>query len=220
MENLLIFAATVVVYTIGWIGWRVLTFQDTLLPSKKGLLVLAILCLPINVGGNVFTVMGNAVAEKGIYSLFSIYQNAKGGSAFTVFAFGQQIAAEDAIWLLGFPIYQQGATTVFGLGVSGYQRSLQDDASVVAGISIYQRSARDAKFGIGVSAYQRSARDAKFGIGVSAYQHSERNAEAFIGTIGYQNAGEKARLLFGIVGYQRVPGKERVFAVYEPLTKD
>ncbi len=55
------------------------------------MLMATFIALPINIGGNVFTIAGNAVAEKNVYSIFSVYQK----------------AGQNAVTLIGLAPYQR-----------------------------------------------------------------------------------------------------------------
>ena len=81
-----------------------------------------LLALPIDIGGNVFTIAGNAVAEKNIYSLFSVYQQ----------------AGQDAVTGLGLAYQRAGQNAVTGLGLAIYQKAGRG-ARVPISIALYQR---------------------------------------------------------------------------------
>jgi len=57
----------------------------------KALLILTVLCAPININDNVITVIGNATSPKNVFSLCSFYQQ----------------AGEDAVTTFGLTGYQE-----------------------------------------------------------------------------------------------------------------
>jgi len=123
MTNLLLFAVTVALYMALW-HW--LEKPQGYKEAAKRLAPLALLCLPFNINGNVITVLGNAKAEKSIFSVFSLYQNAS-NVAVAVLA-GYQNASENAVAVL-----------------AGYQNASN---VAVAGLALYQKvSGKERSFG-------------------------------------------------------------------------
>lgn len=116
----------------------------------------ALLCAPFTIMGNVVTVLGNAESQKGIISLCSVYQKAKGDATALVFS-GWQSAGENAV------------TGVFSVGqVAG--------RDAVSGIfAMYQSAGRDVGIGIGFSGYQTARRNAVSPIAVTAKPEVKRN---------------------------------------------
>ncbi len=102
MENLALFVLTTILYYAIWS--TLINNANTATDFKeesKSLAVIALLCLPLNINGNVFTVFGNASSSKNIYSVFSIYEKAE-VDAFSVFGGLQQKAGHDAAVIIGF----------------------------------------------------------------------------------------------------------------------
>lgn len=146
MENLVLFSATFIVYFVVscWLKQpgTAVEKQPALFMEyvKRGGLV-ALLCIPFSIKDNVITVLGNAVSQKNIISLCSIYQRAQGDTTALVFS-GWQSAGRDAITGI----------------ISVYQRAGSD---AVTGIfSMYQKAGRDAGIGIGFAGYQSAKRNA------------------------------------------------------------
>jgi hypothetical protein len=134
-----------------WIGTTVFYFAllcavgGPMVSSHLGLtlLIVALLCAPFNINGNIFTILGNAESEKNIFSIFSLYQRADRG----------------AYNILGLSLYQRAGRDAYSsFGLSLYQRA-DEDAVNFLGLSIYQRAGRDA-YSIGLSLYQRADGDA------------------------------------------------------------
>src|SRR3989338_6635158 len=106
MDNIWFFLITVSVYSA-----IAISFGDYIRVSLKKffkvIVTAMLLALPIDIGGNVFTIAGNAVAEKNIYSLFSVYQQ----------------AGQDAVTGLGLEIYQKaGRGARVPISIALYQR--------------------------------------------------------------------------------------------------
>lgn len=138
MENILLFVFTVTAY---FSVWFLFTFNNHIHWTKqvKRVALVALLALPLNIGGNVFTIAGNATAEKSVYSFLSLYQN----------------AGQDAVIILGLAGYQnagQNAGTVISL--AGYQKAGQN-AVTAFGLAGYQQAEQRATIGIGIALYQR-----------------------------------------------------------------
>lgn len=167
MENIMIFAFTVIIYFTAWFVFTARFFVNINLNlmswSKyaKVLALVTLLALPLNIDGNVFTIAGNATAEKSVYSIFSLYQRA-----------------------------EYDAVTIIGL--VGYQEAGQD-AGTVFGLAGYQKAKRDAVIGIGFAGYQKAERDAATVVGLSGYQQAKHKAELVLAIALYQRVGEKTR---------------------------
>ena len=121
MENLMWFAATVSVYSVVWC-WIQMPKKLVGYAQRAGLL--ALLCAPVNINGNVFTMLGNAVSEKNVFSVCSLYQKA-GQNAVTFFGLsGYQSAGQDAVTFFGLSGYQSaGQDAMTGIGLAIYQRA-------------------------------------------------------------------------------------------------
>ncbi|OGD25618.1 hypothetical protein A2819_02605 [Candidatus Azambacteria bacterium RIFCSPHIGHO2_01_FULL_40_24] len=136
MENILLFAFTVAIYSFVWffftdpIGWK---------KQVKRMALVALLALPFNIDGNVFTIAGNATAEKSVYSVLSLYQRAE----------------QNAVTLFGLAGYQKAGQDVeTGIGLAGYQQAGRN-ATTFVGLAGYQQAGRDAQAIIAIALYQR-----------------------------------------------------------------
>lgn len=137
MENLIIFAVTLVLYS----ALSLLLFRPKDPKSLlKRVLFFAVLCIPFNIDGDIYTVIGNGISPTGsIYSLSSVYQSAK----------------KDAVIITGVPIYQNAGRNVIMLfGLSGYQNAGKG-AVTFFGLSGYQKADSMALTYIGFAFYQR-----------------------------------------------------------------
>jgi len=138
MGNTLLFIATVVIYS--WVWFMTTEPSQGVFRAKtiKCVALVALLALPVNINGNVFTIAGNVTAEKSVYSVFSLYQKAE-YTAVTVF---------------GLAGYQKaGGIVVTGLGLAGYQEA--GYTLTVFGLAGYQRAWNRAEAGVAVVFYQR-----------------------------------------------------------------
>ncbi len=198
MENILLFAGTVIIY---YLILFIVFYEKPVLctPQVKRIALIALLALPINIGGNVFTIAGNAVAEKSIYSIFSFYQKA-GQDAFTVMGFPYQKAGRNAVTIFGIPYQEaeQNAATFCGLA---HQKASSNAITI---------------FGL---AYQQAGRDAVMVVGL-AYQQAKRDADVLFGLAVYQRAENSAGVPIAIALYQRVGEKTRAFGAFSTLAKD
>ena len=105
--------------------------------SAEFLGILALLSAPFNIGGNIWTVLGNAESEGSVYSFLSVYQKARRRAVTIVGVLSYQDAEEIAYVLLGFLTRQEAA-----------------DAGVGIGFTLWQKVWREAHLGIGISLYQ------------------------------------------------------------------
>lgn len=154
MTNLALFCATFVVYFIV----SCLLVKPGATDEKQPFLCMAInylkragwvalLCAPFTIMGNVVTVLGNVESQKGIISLCSIYQKAKGDATALVFSGWQsaggnavtgvfsvaQVAGKDSVSGI-FAMYQSAGRDVgIGIGFSGYQTARRNEVSPLAG---------------------------------------------------------------------------------------
>lgn len=205
MTNIYLFIGSVILYYVVYEIWwftatETLTFDFRL--NFKALGIIALLCLPVNIGGHVFTVLGNAQGKNGVYSVASLYQESESGDTLALFSSGYQRADGDA-------------TTCFGF--SAYKDAGRDAAVTVLGISAYERGGRDAIVAFGVSGYQQAERHAGMMVGIPAYQRSEQDATNLFGVSGYQHAENQAVTFVGLALYQRVQDATRAFGVLTPL---
>ena len=153
MENILLFVATVTIYSLV-MGCLILNFNFSWTRFIKKTALIALLVLPINIGGNVFTIAGNATAEKSVYSLFSLYQKA-GRDAMTFAGLAYQQAGQDAFTVIGLTYQKAGQDARTGLGLAGYQRAERGDAMAIVGLVGYQKAERKAKVPAAIAFYQR-----------------------------------------------------------------
>ena len=198
MENLLIFFVTVGVYFGLWEFF----YRKRLTPKKtiSALGIIAVLCAPFNINGNVWTVLGNA-SGKNVYSVFSVYQRAD----------------IDAITILGLCSCQKaGRDALTGYGLIGYQKAGRD-ALTLFGVIGHQKAGEDAKIGVGLSGYQKATRDALIFLGLSGYQRTGGESLTVFGATGYQRAEKGTKVVAAIAFYQKVGTKDRSFAVASSL---
>lgn len=160
MENIVIFLGTVALYLTAIVCVDSLYFNKPIWNYSwkrcaKMLALVALLTLPLNINGNVFTIAGNATAEKSVYSIFSFYQSA-GQDVLTIFGLaGYQQAGQDAETTIGLAGYQNaGRDTMTALGLAGYQNAGRN-AVTALGLAGYQRAERNAIAGMAIALYQR-----------------------------------------------------------------
>ena len=213
MTNMVLFEVTVIFYFLVWtvstsLGPRVI---KPLRQEFKGLAVIALLCLPLSINGNVFTVLGNAKSDKSIFSLFSIYQKAE-RDAVSVFGSLAQFAGNDAGVLVGIVGWQEaGNNAILGIGLAGYQKAEKSSASMGVGLAGRQKAGIDAVLVLGGVGFQESRRDAATLMGINGYQTGDRAAVGFILISGYQESKEgKVENVIGITGYQKAGNRASV----------
>ena len=165
MTNLLLFVLTVAAYLATSCMVDMLEHKNTTKHTVRTRLVwLAFLCVPFNINGHVFTVLGNATSEKNILSICSLYQKA-GRDTINIFGLaGYQKAGRDTANIFGLVSYQKaGRETLLAIGIAGYQNAGQK-ATTVAGITGYQKAGQGAEIAIGVAVYQKvKDKDRSFG---------------------------------------------------------
>ncbi|MEK7566699.1 MAG: hypothetical protein AAB527_01000 [Patescibacteria group bacterium] len=153
-------------------GWVLMTTLLTVifLPLRekniskwiKTIGIAALLSLPVNINGNIFTIFGSAEGRN-VYSLFSFYQKAEKDS-FALFGAILQYAGKDAAVVLGLTGYQNaGRDAVVGIGLTGYQNA-GNNAVVGAGLAGYQKGVSSAATYVGLGIYQ-SVGDARRTLG-------------------------------------------------------
>lgn len=202
MENLWIYSFTVLVYLIALLSLKV-SGAWTLKQCLQKLALLAVLCLPLNINGNIWTVFGNAVSEKNVYSVCSLYQEAKG----------------DAISVVGLGGYQQaGQNAIIIAGISGYQLAKQE-AVTGFGVAVYQKAAGPSML-VGLAGYQEGKDSALILIGLVGCQKGENSAAVGTGLAGYQKATKEVQAKIGLALYQQVKGKSRTFGAFTALKAD
>jgi len=220
MTNLALFLLTTVYYSCLYILWCTVCKKPIggLKKCAKKLALVALLCAPFNIGGNVFTVIGNAEG-KSVYSVFSLYQKAEVTAfavvgwyqesklnAFAVTGITFQKAGGDAITGIGLALYQKtGYDAVTFVGISVYQKADGDYSIAMtgAGLVLYQKPSYNAITGLGLVLYQKPGHNAITGIGLVLYQKPGHNAVTGIGLSVCQKAGNFAKTGLGIAGYQR-----------------
>lgn len=167
MDNTLLFAVTVVAYSVIWALFDAIT--DEPIPFRQGLTVkrmawMMILCLPVNINGNLFTVIGNAKSSRDIYSVGSLYQKATG----------------DAVTMLGAGYQRAGRDAINTMGLAGYQNA-DRDAEVAIGYAGYQKAGRDAITFIGATGCQKAKNKSLLGLGLVVYQSEGGGKEKILG---------------------------------------
>lgn len=158
MENIWLFVLTVVAYSLVWFiivehSWK--PRYILLTHWVKRVAVVALLVLPLNINGNVFTIAGNATAEKNVYSILSFYQRAEQDAVILFGLAGYQKAGQDAETLIGLAGYQQaGRDAVTDVGLAGYQKAGRN-AATLFGLAGYQSAGQKAMADITIALYQR-----------------------------------------------------------------
>ena len=223
MENIILFLETFLGYSMIWWFWFWPNATETqrLRNTPKALAIIALLSFPLNINGNVFTVLGNAESSKSIYSVFSPYQKA-GGDAHSVLGSFFQKAGNDAYVYAGVAGYQEATNAYVGVGVAGYQEA-KFDAIVGLGLSGYQKSGHESGMVMGIAGFQKSKMDATNILGLTGYQKAGRAAGMLCCFAGRQNAINASSLVLGLVGYQYSETKTNTYAsmaVYQSTPKE
>lgn len=221
MHNLVLFALTVAGYggIAGLIALANNNWQPV--PSKillKRYAIMALLCLPVNIGGNVYTVMGNAEAEKNLYSVASIYGKAGGDIITVVNILGYEKAGGNVIVIAGLPLYlEAGNDAILGIGFSSFEQAGKsalvvagfavyqqaDNAGVLIGISLYQKATNGvALVMVGVSAYQEAMKSTIILLGISAYQYAHHNEAIVLIGLSLHQFAKSCEIDIGIIGFQ------------------
>ena len=222
MTNLVIFIITLFMAIPIHFRFRVV-FQDPgSYPIKKLFkewALIAVLFLPLNINGNVFTVFGSGVSDKSFYSVFSVYQEAE-GDAVAVLGSLDQEAGRDAESFVGLVGYQKaGRNALLIIGISGYQKA--DNFTLNAfGVNVFQNGETNTVV-LGFSGYQKSHGDNRgegnlVMIGLVGYQKGINNGLG-IGIGGFQNSSQRALTLIGLTFYQKAGPQNRSFAVFSDL---
>lgn len=219
MTNLCLYILTTTVYLGAWCAWSEYTrkkFSARLM--LKMVAWVLVLCLPLNINGNIFTVLGNAVSEKSVYSICSLYQKAE-QNAFSIIGIGgvqkankgealiclgitlSQEAGKEAATCLGITLCQEaGQGAVTAVGIVGFQKA--KNCSVLIGLAGYQTAELFTMVVCGLAGYQDSGMDADTFCGLVLCQKSKNDALVLLGLAGYQQAGEDATVMAGLSGYQ------------------
>ncbi len=213
MENLLLFVSTTVVYFTVWLALS--HFKETK-KLAKDLAIIALLCLPLNINGNVFTVIGNASSSKSVYSVFSLYQRADKDAGNLLGGLYQK-AGHDAVVLFGFQGYQEaGNDSVLGFGLSGYQKA-GNESGTLAGISGFQNAKKNTIVILGLAGYQKAGNIASMLCCFAGKQNGNNGSGLAIGLVGYQNSEKNSTTGIGMAIYQRVQKEDRAFAVWSTI---
>lgn len=173
MTNLIIFGVTVVLY---YAVSLVVKRPESIKNYFTRFILLAFLCMPININDNIFTVIGNATSEKNIYSIASLYQKAE-KDAVAIVAAGYQKAGQDAVILWG---------------VAGDQQAGRDAIVGIIGVVGHQQSGRVAVVGTGIAGYQFAPK-VGIAIGISGYQKATEMTESDLAIACYQKVGKKEK---------------------------
>jgi hypothetical protein len=141
MVNIILFVISVSLYYVAYnLARRFLLYNPmTVTKNMKVLAIITLLCIPLNVNGNIFTVLGNAHGRN-VISILSFYQKAE-QDIFSISGFlNYQDAGNDAVILVGFPTIQKSKDeSILMAGISGYQRS-NNLSTTILGFSIYQKA--------------------------------------------------------------------------------
>ncbi|MEK7178723.1 MAG: hypothetical protein AAB727_00515 [Patescibacteria group bacterium] len=178
MENLWIFAATVSVYFFALLVLHRAKYNAPMTSRQalKRLGILLLVCVPLNTNGYVFTIAGNAVGEKGVCSLFSLYQKTS-GTAFTV--------ATPFVW-------QEGESTAVVAGIAGNQKAGRN-AFLFVGIAANQTAGKEAGVVFGIAGNQKSGGSAGVMVGIAGNQEAEKEAFTILGIAVHQKVKDKER---------------------------
>ena len=157
MENLALWVFSVLAYEMLFLAvWE--TWQGTDMSWRQyvaGLGIAALLTLPVNVNGHVFTLFGNATGEKGVYSISSLYQRSDGNVISLIGLTGYQKAGQNAVAILGIAGYQEaGQDAAAGVGIVGYQKAGRK-TTLLIGLSGYQEAGHWALTIAGIAGYQK-----------------------------------------------------------------
>ncbi len=233
MNNLTIFFANVTLFFLIW--FFVITPEkfQSLAYYIKGLAIVALLCMPLNINGTVITVLGSAQA-KNVISVFSVHQDAE-DKAFALVGSGYQRAGKSATTLFGFSVYQMADKTnmlagasfcqksksgaTVWVGFSGHQEASEGSATTFIGFSGFQKASKDANMFAGVSLCQKAKQSVFLAIGFSVFQKGRTEAGILAGLVLYQEAGTMASSTLAIAVIQKNECKTRYFAAFSPLTQ-
>ena len=230
MANLVLFVITTLTYWLAyWLyeNWFTLIENVSFFNKNnfKHLAITSLLCLPLNINGNVFTVLGNihSTGVKNVFSVFSVYQNAE--ENVSSIASVVQISGNDSRSILG-PFYQDaGGNADAFLSVSLYQKAGRGSALTIFGVSVLQESTKkSAVIFIGGSMFQvsnqkdpqknafvavlfgfaglQTAKNVFVFAGISGTQKAINNAYHFVGFNLIQYAKAESNFGLGFSGYQ------------------
>jgi hypothetical protein len=177
----------------------------------KVLGVVTVLCIPFNINGHVFTVAGNAVGEKGVYSIFSFFQQSGGHTITIASPFTWQNAGGKAFQFAGITVQNAGNDAFQFAGIT--VQNVGNNALQLAGIA-WQNAAKNAMQIIGIARQNSSKTSAQF-TGI-AWQNAAKNTSQFIG-VSVQKSLMEVRTYFAVGIYQNAGVKTRAFGVWYPL---
>ncbi|OGM99226.1 MAG: hypothetical protein A2915_02850 [Candidatus Yanofskybacteria bacterium RIFCSPLOWO2_01_FULL_41_34] len=217
MQNIINFSLTTILHFIIWLIFSMRGLHVKRKPKyAKEFAIVALLCLPLNINGNVFTVLGNASSSNNIYSIFSLYQKAD-QDAFSLLGGIYQEAGYDATTFLGFEVYQKaGHDNVLVIGLSGYQKA-ENKNLLGIGISVFQNSKKESGSIMGLIGYQKSNDIALALCCFVGKQDSGQQSGLAMGLIGYQNSKKYSSTVFSMALYQRAGGKDSAFAMWSSI---
>jgi hypothetical protein len=169
-------ALSVIIYSALWETLRKNTAGFKINARRTAILIA--LCLPLNIGGDVYTVMGGSISDQNSYSLISFYQ----------------VAKQDAISILSPLMVDQraGRNAIVVVGLTAHQNAGRNAATLI-GITGYQEAGRDAVSGIGLAGYQRAKNASIIMLGLVGYQKADDSAQSDLGMVLVQKAKEKTR---------------------------
>lgn len=209
--NFLLFAVTVGIYYWAWatfFGGSWLAF---------GLIALA--CIPFNTNGNVWTLFGNAVSDRNIYSVWSLYQSA-GEKALSLIGFTIFQKGNEAETFVGLVLAQWGEKDVFiGLGLALFQGSNEGDATICGGLALVQGGKR-AFTSAGLILFQLGVIETVIGLGAAFVQAFADEAFIGLGLIGLQHAEKKASSPIGITLFRNAGGRNQAFGIFSGLASE
>lgn len=199
MTNIVLFVLTTIFYRLVWFlcNWSDKYYDDDWNPFKrrgfKRLAITALLCLPLNINGNVFTVLGNVHSTDGvknITSVFSMYQNAE-NNAFALASIVQK-SGNDSFSFFGSLYQNAGREAMVLAGLSIFQKSIDSGAIILMGGVVQQEAKERAAIGVGIAGRQISNKPHLY-FGFAAYQYGSSAAETRFAMALFQQAGQKNR---------------------------
>jgi len=212
--NILLFLVSTIVY---FTLWCIVTNkpQKSIRQRLKELAIVALLCLPLNINGSVFTVLGNIESSKNVFSLFSVYQRAE-NDAHSLFGSIVQEAGHDASVLVGLTGYQKaGNEASILVGVAGYQEA-KNISGVLLGVSGVQESGR-AYHIVGLVGYQKATDLSGVLCCFAGIQHGNNSAGLLLGLVIYQASQKESATYLSMALYQKVREQDRSFAIWSQL---
>lgn len=206
MDNMVFYFLGTGIY---WTTYQVFVVGNSK-KSLRNLAVIALLALPLNVNGNVYTVIGNTIDDRGInnmYSAFSMIQTTENNTAslISLFQKSRKGSAFSAVGPL-IQVAEKGAISV--IPVTAYQGSNNGDAIGGMGVTLYQKSYSGSVLAVGVPLFQVS-RNGPSGMlaGLSFMQKAENDTSGAIAGVSLvQKAKKEVVMGFGVTGLQLTDG--------------